>query len=64
MEPEQALPHWVRVDLRVMVMKEYSTLLKNWIHTTRCSLVSYPGYYFCEGGLLLHNRLVKSIIDW
>ena len=48
MEPLQVfVPLWVRVDLGVIVMKEYSTFptLHNLGLTIRYSLVLYPGHF-------------------
>ena len=45
MRPYQVQPLWIKVDLRVMVMKGYSIYprLQEWSLSNRCSLMPYTG---------------------
>ena len=59
MRSEQVLPLWVRVDLRVMVMKGYSTSPKfQRLQPHHQDLESYPGLSFEGWGLLLYRDTV------
>ena len=42
MGPKHILSFRVKIDQRIIVMKEYSTKIKDWSLTIRCSLVLYP----------------------
>ena len=70
MGPYQVPPLWVKVDLRVMVKKEYSIFpkIQEWSLTIRCNLMSYAGHglKYCSLTLIILfniNHLFKWLIS-